>query len=148
MGTSNTEKTVRVGCALFCHNGTGKYLINKRSANCRDEHNTWDPGGGGVDFGERVEDTVRREVREEYCTEPLKVELLGFRDVFREQNGEPTHWVMFDFKVRVNPEEVAIGEPHKCDGLRWITIEELASFTEPLHSKFPFFLKKYAEKLK
>ena len=123
-------------------------MISRRSTNARDEHGTWDPGGGGLKFGERIEDAVRREVLEEYCATALAIEFVGYRDVFRSMNGQQTHWLMFDHKVLVDPAEVKIGEPHKCDGLRWVTLEEVVAIDEPMHSQFPAFLGKNLERFK
>ena len=98
-------------------------------------------------FGEKLEDAVRRELREEYCAVPIEVEFLGYRDVLREQNGILTHWVAHDFRVLVDPAQIAIGEPHKCDELRWGSLEEIKNLGEALHSQFPVFFDKYKEKL-
>lgn len=141
------EGIIRISVCFFCHDGKGNYLVAKRSQNCRDEQGLWDPGGGGLKFGEKIEDAVYREMREEYATSPLAIEHLGYRDVFREQNGLPTHWVAHDFRVLVDPAEVKIGEPHKCDELRWGTIEEIKSLGDELHSQFPAFFAKHEGKL-
>ena len=138
---------IRVSVCFFCHDGAGKYLVAKRSKQARDEHGRWDPGAGGLKFGETLEDAVCREIQEEYSTKPLTIEHLGYRDVFREQNGTPTHWVAHDFRVLVDPTEVKIGEPHKCDELRWGTIEEIKNLDEELHSQFPAFFAKHEGKL-
>lgn len=132
---------------MFCHDGNGRYLIAKRSQNCRDEQGRWEPGGGGVKFGESIEDALRREIREEFLTEPEETMFLGFRDVHREQGGQLTHWVHLDFLVRVKPDAVKIGEPHKCDGIEWVTLSELSEYPEPLHSQFEPFLERWNERL-
>lgn len=119
--------------------------MNKRSANSRDEQGTWDIGGGGVEFGATIEDTVKNELREEYCTDAIKSEFLGYRDVHRENAGVKTHWIALDFKVLVDRNKVANGEPHKFDSVSWFTLNTLPS---PLHSQLPTFLKKYEEKLR
>lgn len=134
---------IRTGVSFFCHDGAGKYVISKRSQNARDERGTWENGGGGLKFGEKVEDALRREIKEEYCAVPLAVEFIGYRDILREQGGVQTHWVMFDFKVQVDPAQVKIGEPHKCDGVQWVTLQELEDFTEPLHKYFELSFDKY-----
>lgn len=64
------------------------------------------------------------EVHEEYGVRPLGIEQLGVRTVLR---GDPvdSHWVAVVFAVRVEPDAVRIGEPHKLDALAWFTPESL-----------------------
>lgn len=129
---------------FFCHDGQGNYLLSKRSVNCRDEHGCWDPGGGGVDFGEKVEDVLRREIKEEYCADILEFEEIGFLDVHRKHAGR-THWIALLYRVLVDPKQVANGEPHKFDEIGWFTLDNLPN---QLHSQFPVVLQKYGKKLK
>jgi ADP-ribose pyrophosphatase YjhB (NUDIX family) len=129
-----------VSVIFLCHDGKGNYLLNKRSKNCRDEHGRWDCGGGGLEFGDTVDDTLRKEIGEEYSTSVLNTEFLGFRDVHRMHEGKKTHWVALDFKVEVDRALVKNGEPMKFDAISWFTLE---NFPEPLHSQFPEFLRKY-----
>lgn len=134
-----------VTVVYFCHDGAGNFLMNKRGQNCRDEQGTWDPGGGGVEFGESVEETVKKEIMEEYGTDVIKQEFLGFRDIHREANGKKTHWIGLDFKVLVDRNKAKNGEPHKFDDVQWFTLDTLPS---PLHSQFPTFIKLYEQKLR
>lgn len=138
------EDFTGVTIVYLCHDGKGNVLLGKRSKNCRDEHGRWDIGGGGLEFGDKVEDTLRKEIKEEYGTDVLDYEFLGYRDVHREQNGKKTHWIALDFKVLVDPEKVKNGEPHKFDEVKWFKIED---FPEPLHSQLPAFLKNYKDKI-
>lgn len=135
---------IGVTVVYFCHDGKGKFLMAKRSQNARDEHGRWDIGGGGLDFGSTVIDQLRQEISEEYCTDVLEHEFLGYRDVHREHQGHPTHWIALDFKVKVDPSKAAIGESHKFDEIGWFTLGKLP---EDLHSQLPEFLEKYQEKL-
>ncbi len=135
---------VGVTVSYICHDGKGNYIMNKRSKNCRDEHGTWDFGGGGLDFGDTVEETLKKELREEYCVENISYEFLGYYDLFRELNGKKTHWLALNFLVLVDPKEVKNGEPHKFDDLQWFKIDNLPT---PLHSAMPLFIKKYKDKL-
>lgn len=132
-------------CVIFyCHDGEGNVLMHKRSAQCRDEHGRWDIGGGGLRHLNRVEEDIRREIAEEFCTDVLEIEFLGFRDVHREHEGVRTHWIALDHKVRIDPNKVDNGEPHKIEELRWFKSNELPS---PLHSQLGFFLEDYKDKL-
>ena len=60
------EDYTGVSVVFFCHDGEGNWLLSKRSVNTRDEHGAWDPGGGGIEFGDSVEDTLGKEIKEEY----------------------------------------------------------------------------------
>ena len=131
---------IGVTVPYFCHDGEGNYLFNKRSTNCRDEHGRWDNGGGGLEFGEQVLDRLRTEVKEEYGADVLEHEFLGFRDVHREHEGKPTHWISIDFRVRVERGQVKNGEPHKFDAVEWFRLDALP---EPLHSQVPAAIEKY-----
>ena len=118
---------------FLVHDGKGNVLLQKRSQNCRDEQGRWDIGGGALEFGERLEDAVRREVKEELCTEPIETKFFKAYEALRDNNGTPTHWMAFVHTVLVDPEQVMIGEPHKIDEIGWFTSKNLPS---PLHSQF------------
>lgn len=135
---------IGVGVVYFCHDGQGNFVMAKRSKNARDEQGRWDIGGGGMEFGDSVENTLKKEIKEEYSTDVLAHEFLGFRDVHREHEGRSTHWVVLDFKVLIDPGMVKIGEPHKFDEINWFKLETLP---ESLHSQLPNFLDKYKAKL-
>jgi len=134
------EDYIGVTVVYLCHDGKGNILLNKRSTKCRDEHGTWDPGGGEVEFGETVEETLRKELQEEYSVDIISKEFLGFRDVHRTHNGKKTHWIALDFKVLIDPRQAKNGEPHKFDEVKCFPLDSLPS---PLHSQFPTFLQKY-----
>lgn len=123
---------------FFCHDGKGKLLLHKRSKNTRDEHDRWDPGGGSMEFGETFEEAVRREVKEEYCTEILKLDFVAVNNVLRRHKGKRTHWVAIIFAAKVNPKKVKIGEPNKMDEIGWFDLKNLPN---PRHSKLDEHLK-------
>lgn len=138
------EDYTGISVVYLCHDGQGKYLLAKRSPNCRDEHGMWDCGGGGLEFGDTVLNTLKKEIAEEYCTDIVSSEFLGYRDVHREHNGKPTHWIALDFLVQVDPTKVKNGEPHKFDDIGWFTID---LFPKELHSQLPNFLNLYKHKI-
>lgn len=131
-----------------CHDGEGNYLFNKRSMGCRDERGVWDIGGGGIEPHDTVVDTLKKEIAEEYCTDVLEYEFLGYRDVHRdhqgENNNEKTHWIALDFKVLINRAKASNGEPRKFEEIGWFKLDEKPG---PNHSQLPEFLEKYADKL-
>lgn len=118
---------------FLVHDGNGKILLHKRSKNCRDEQGRWDIGGGAVEFGETLDDAVRRELKEELCVVPIELTAAQHYDAHRIHNGAPTHWIAITYIARVNPDEVKIGEPHKIDDIGWFTKDALPT---PRHSMF------------
>lgn len=138
------EDYTGVSIVYFCHDGKGNFVMAKRSKNCRDEIGNWDIGGGGLEFNDTVKNTLRKEIKEEYCADVLSFEFLGFRDVHREHDGIKTHWIALDFKVLVDPSQVKNGEPKKFENVKWFTLEKLPL---PFHSQFPKFLEDYKDKL-
>jgi ADP-ribose pyrophosphatase YjhB (NUDIX family) len=140
-GTSFTG----IGTIFWCYNDNNQLFWSKRSANARDEQGTWEPGGGGLKFGQTLEDNIRRELKEEYDAEPLQMEFMGYRDNFRKlPDGTPTHWLCMDFAVRVDPSTVRINEPDMIDDSGWY---ELGKQPGPLHSQIAVCLDKYQDKL-
>lgn len=133
-----------VSIVYACHDGQGNYIFNKRGANCRDEQGRWDIGGGGLEFGDTVKNTLHKEIGEEYLTDVLDFEFLGYRDVHREKEGKPTHWIALDFRVLVNRDKVGNGEPHKFDAVEWFRLDALP---DPIHSQNSAFFEKYQGKL-
>ncbi len=53
---------IGVTTSFYCNDGKGNFLLHKRSKNTRDENGRWDPGGGQLEFGEKPEKGVLREV--------------------------------------------------------------------------------------
>lgn len=146
-GLSQPKKGVDftgITVVYFCHDGKGNIVFGKRNNNARDEKGRWDIGGGAVEFGDSLETTLRKEIKEEYSTDVLSFEYLGFREVFRENDGKKTHWLAMDFKVLVDPAKVKNGEPHKFDDVACFTLQNMPS---PVHSQLPLFLEKYEDKL-
>lgn len=135
---------IGITVVFFCHDGQGNFLMAKRSQYARDEQGRWDIGGGGVELHAPVEEVLRKEIKEEYTTDVLDYEFLGYRDVHRDNDGIQTHWIALDFKVHVDRQNTSIGEPHKFDDLAWFTLDTLP---DPVHSQFPAFLELYRHKL-
>ncbi len=124
---------IGVGCVGLVHDGNGNLLLQKRGEQARDERGAWDLCGGAIEFGDSIDETLRKELMEELCVEPLEIEFLVAYDAHRLQQGVNTHWVQIVYAVKVDPTKVKIGEPHKISQLGWFTSKDLPS---PLHSQF------------
>ncbi len=62
---------VSTGVVIF--NDKGELFLAKRSKKTKNERGCWETPGGSVEFGETLEQAVKREILEEYGSE---IELL------------------------------------------------------------------------
>lgn len=124
---------IGISASFIVHDGKGNVLLQKRGPGARDENGNWDVGGGAIEFGESIDEAVRREINEELCVDPIDIQFLTVYDAFREHNGIKTHWIAIMHAVQVDPSKVQIGEPEKIEELDWFTSKDLPS---PLHSQF------------
>jgi len=124
---------IGVTCSFVCHDGKGNILLHKRSKNCRDEQGNWDNGGGAHEFGHNFEDTIKREIEEEYGAKAFNLQFVKVYDAHRKlKDGTPTHWVAVLYVAQVDPKQAKNNEPHKIDEIGWFSLDNLPS---PLHSQ-------------
>lgn len=125
---------IGVSAVAVIHDGEGRMLLMKRGPGARDEHGRWDVCGGALEFGESIDEALRRELKEELGAEVLDVEFLLAYDAHRvHTDGSPTHWIALVHAVKVDPAKVRIGEPDKIAQIGWFYSHELP---EPRHSQF------------
>lgn len=120
-------------CAI-CHDNEGNVLFMKRGPKARDERGKWEVGpGGSLEFGETLEESLKREMQEEAGIEPLNMEYLGVREMFRNLDGVDTHWLGFYYKVLVDRTLVKIMPGEEHDDLMW---GSFANYPTPAMTNF------------
>jgi len=123
---------IGVSCGFICHDGKRRFVLSKRSINCRDEQGCWEHGSGSHEFGERIEETVKREIEEEYGAEASDIQFLGVVEAHRKlADGRPTHWVNVLYSAKVDPGQVHNNEPYKIEDVEWFTLGTLPSPIKP-----------------
>lgn len=124
---------IGVSACGVIHDGKGKILMMKRGDHARDEQGRWDICGGAIEFGESIDEALRRELLEELCCEAEDIDFLTAYDAHREHDNQRTHWIALIHAVKVNPDHVKNGEPHKIAKIGWFGLDSLPS---PTHSQF------------
>lgn len=135
---------IGVSVSFFCHDGE-YFLLHKRSNKCRDEIGRWDFGGGQLEVGERLEEAVVREVKEEYGVVGKIEKQLPAHSLLRQENGVKTHWLIITFIVQVDRKKVKNNDPEKIAELGWFKLNNLP---KPLHTGAQYTLRHYPKEFK
>jgi 8-oxo-dGTP diphosphatase len=114
---------VGVGAAIL--NDEGKILLAKRGANARNEKGLWQIPGGGVEFGEKLEDALKREVKEEHGIEVEVIKLINVANHIIP--AEKQHWIAPAFLCKIKSGIPQILEPDKCDEIKWFSFKEASN---------------------
>jgi ADP-ribose pyrophosphatase YjhB (NUDIX family) len=96
----------------------GRILLVKRRKSPEAAH--WSLPGGKVDFLERVEDAVRREVREEVGVSIALVRRLAVIEMI---GLDDQHWVSPIYLARIEAGEPANREPEKLAEIGWFPLD-------------------------
>ena len=114
---------IGVGCGAIILNAEGKVFLAKRGKEARNEKQKWEFPGGSVEFGEKLEDTLVREIKEEYDFTIIVEELIDVVNHIIPR--EKQHWVSPTFLCRYESGTPRIREPHKCEKIGWFDLNEL-----------------------
>ncbi|HAK60056.1 MAG TPA: hypothetical protein DCO77_06685, partial [Nitrospiraceae bacterium] len=94
-----------------------------RGKEARNESGRWEFPGGGVEFGETLEQALVREIREEYG---FAIEVEELLDVVNHiLPDEKQHWVSPTFRCRYKSGTPEILEPHKCGAIGWFRVDDI-----------------------
>lgn len=115
---------VSVGAMIL--NEKDELLLCKRSQQCKNERGCWEVPGGAVEFGEKLTDAIKREMKEEYGVE---IEILKqFPAADHMIPEEKQHWVPTTFLAKLQQNQIPkILEPDKCDEIGFFPLHNLPS---------------------
>jgi nucleoside triphosphatase len=79
--------------------------------------------GGHIELGEKMEDAVRREVKEETGLDVYDIQFLCFQEfVYDDAFWKKRHYIFFDFACRTDSTEVTLN--HEAHEYLWAEPEE------------------------
>ncbi len=87
--------------------------------------------GGHVELGERLQEALKREVKEETDLEVLKADFLCFQEfIYDECFWEKKHFIFFDFICQVSDGKVQLNT--EAEEFIWVEVED--AFSYPIDS--------------
>ena len=101
------NETIRIGVGAVVFRGEEILLVKRGKPPFKGQ---WSIPGGGLEFGERLEDGVRREVMEETGLDIKICGLIGVFEGLPEDFGQLAHTVMIDYYA-----DWVAGEPIAAD---------------------------------
>jgi nucleoside triphosphatase len=106
-----------VGALIF--NAEGKVFL-MRSHKWRDK---WVLPGGHVELGERMENALRREVKEETNLDIRGIEFICYQEfIYDERFWRPCHFIFFDYACKTDSTDVQLNA--EAQEHAWVTLEE------------------------
>jgi len=114
---------IGVGVGAIILDESGRLFLARRGEEARNERGLWEFPGGAVEFGERLEDALAREMREEFGVQIVVGELLDVVDHILPAEGQ--HWVSPTYLCRIRSGEPRILEPNKCSAIGWFLPGEI-----------------------
>lgn len=97
------------------------------------------PLGGGIEFGERVIDAVRREFQEELNANLGELHLRGVLENLFKYEGASGHEIVFVFEGVFRDAclnevtEFTVREPPSAGRATWVTLDEVSAGSRPLY---------------
>lgn len=110
---------VGVGAVIINDNEEILLLLRKKSP----ESGRWTIPGGSVEFGERVEDAIIREVNEELGIDVEVIKLLRVTNHIVKEEGQ--HWISPAFLVKHVSGTPVNKEPESHSEINWFSIHSL-----------------------
>lgn len=114
---------IGVGVGALIVDDQGRLFLSRRGLEAKNERGLWEFPGGSVEFGEKMAEALRREMREEYGFEIQVGELLDVVDHILPDEGQ--HWVSPAFICTITSGEPRILEPKKCAEIGWFAPDQM-----------------------
>ena len=137
---------IGIGCGALIVNDKNQVLLLRRTEKCQGGmKGIWSRPGGTVEFGETVEQAIKREIKEELN---IDVELFGpkryYNDI-REEDGIKKHWLACGCFAKIISGKLKNLEPEKHDKVEWFDLnnlpENIVEYTQVSIEEFKKFLR-------
>jgi len=100
--------------------------------------------GGHIELGERIEDALRREVREETGLDIYDIQFIGIQEcIFDEAFWEKKHFIFIDYMCKTESTEVRLNS--EGQDYIWVSLDKV--FNLPIEPYTERTIKEYMKKI-
>jgi len=100
--------------------------------------------GGHIELGERIEDALRREVREETGLDIYDIQFIGIQEcIFDEAFWEKKHFIFIDYMCKTESTEVRLNS--EGQDYIWVSLDEV--FNLPIEPYTERTIKEYLKRI-
>lgn len=115
---------IGVSAGAMIINSRGELFLSKRSKNTSNEKCCWENPGGRVEFGEKLEGAVKREIKEEYGIDIILLKQFPAANHIIPKDKQ--HWIATTFLAKIKKGQTPkIMEPDKCDAIGFFPLYKL-----------------------
>lgn len=117
------KKYPKVGIGVLIENNEGQILLGLRKGS----HGSgeWSFPGGHLEFGEKIFECAKREVKEETDLIVEEFELISVADEMRYIESDGKHYLNIGVKAIYRGGDPKVMEPEKCETWKWFNFEEI-----------------------
>jgi nucleoside triphosphatase len=99
--------------------------------------------GGHIELGEKIEDALKREIKEETGLDIYDIEFVCVQEfIFGESFWKKSHFIFFDYACRTKSTKVKLND--EAQEYVWTTLEEV--FKLPIDSYTKYMIEEYIKK--
>ncbi len=121
------NQTQEITACAFIYNSNKQLLIGKRADNLNFLPGKYELLGGHIEFGETLEDGLKRELKEEMDID-ITVEEPFYAFTYLLKNNTK-HAVEINYFAKMTDENQAITvDPHEHSGYKWISEDEIDQY--------------------
>lgn len=102
----------------------------------------WVVPGGHIELGETIEESLRREVKEETNLDIYNIEFICFQEfIYDDLFWKKRHYIFFDYACKTDSIEVKLN--YEAQEYAWVSVED--AFKLPIDSYTEIAIRKYLE---